>query len=75
MAINISTIEARIREEFPCPTEEITQILHDVRAAISDHILGNKLRPHDLFQMRLMMQDEHTRNVSPHLQTHLMIYF
>lgn len=75
MAINISTIEARIREKFPCPPEEIDQIVHDVRVAVSEHLLGNGLRPNDLFQMRLIKQDEKCRDMPPSLQTHLMIYF
>lgn len=75
MAFNFQNIESRIREEFPCPPAEITQVLHDVREAVSGHIFRHELRPRDVFLMRIMTHDEHRQNVPPNKQTYLIINF
>ena len=75
MALNLQNIESRITSDFPCTSEEIQRILHDVREAVSAHIFRNELRPRDVFQMRIMTHDEQTRLVPPKEQTYLIINF
>ncbi len=75
MVFNFQNIESRIASEFPCTSGEIQHILHDVREAVSGHIFRHELRPRDVFQMRIMTQDEHMRQVPPDRQTYLIINF
>lgn len=75
MALDLQNIESRITSEFPCTSEEIRQILHDVREAVSAHIFRNELRPRDVFQMRIMTHDEHMQKIPPNKQTYLIINF
>lgn len=75
MVLNLQNIESRIASEFPGSTEEIHQILSDVREAVSAHIFRHELRTRDVFQMRIMTHDEHMQKVPPNKQTYLMINF
>lgn len=75
MALNLQNIESRIQAEFPCSTEDVQQILHDVREAVSGHIFRHELRPRDIFQMRIATHDEHMRQIPPKEQVYLIINF
>lgn len=75
MVLNLQNIESRIVSEFSGITEEIHQILSDVREAVSAHIFRHELRPRDVFQMRIMTHDEHMQQIPPNEQTYLIINF
>lgn len=76
MGLNLDIIETELRTELLShPSPALEQILWDVREAISEHVFRHKLRPRDVFQMRIMTHDEQGRQVPPKEQTYLIINF